>query len=206
MANLEELLVTYDKDQAHDIGVKLEEYNIVHNIEYPESNLETTYGIQNHTPIKVMVAMNQKDEAQEILGMSVVENDIDMSDYNEDDLLEVILHEDEWHSSTVDAAKKELTKRGLSYEKAAIEAYQQERIEKLKKGNPAKKIVMIWLWISAFTGALGFLFGIFMTFDKVKGFDGKKYYYYNESVRKQGAIITFIGLIITVFSLVILWS
>ena len=106
-----------------------------------------------------------------------------------------------WHQGVVGAA----CMADLGYDIIAAD-HDKERIEKLKKGNPAKKIVMIWLWISAFTGALGFLFGIFMTFDKVKGFDGKKYYYYNESVRKQGAIITFIGLIITVFSLVILWS
>lgn len=195
MTDFTEIYLSYDKEEITDLGIKLEEKGIDYKVDSPESNLESTYGIQNSSPIKLLVLQEQKAKAIEILGITEAVSDVDMSEYSEDDLLEIILHEDEWHETMINTAKQELRKRNISYSKEDIEQYQSERIEKLKEGKPISKKVLGFAWILVIGGSLiGLAIAIGMVYSKTTSFNGKKYYYYDYRSRIHGAILSGIGI------------
>jgi hypothetical protein len=116
--------------------------------------------------------------------------------YSDDELLEIITFKDEWSQYDFLIAKTILLERGINPDNITSERIKQIRLKNESEKEPSPRT---WLYIgytSAFLGGiLGLVIGFTMWQSKRTLSDGSRIFDFEEKDRKQGKIITIIGLI-----------
>jgi hypothetical protein len=118
---------------------------------------------------------------------------------SDEDLAEILANPGEWNPFDVVHARRLAEERGLN--PVEIEKKKQERIQQLKQGKPASKILLSFGWIFSIIGLYAGMFGIAgivaawaLCFSKNRTEDGN-FYTYNSKSRMQGICMFLIAII-----------
>jgi len=217
------LLESYlDEKEAYKSRVLLEENSIKHKYFCSRNNIEKAYLISNSNPTEIWVNKEDFNLAYEIIrtDTSSNENDnINIKDFSDDELIDILKNADEWHKSFVKEAKKNITERNIVIDNNEIDAHVKEKLLLLKNGKTAHPATIFIFWMLTFfsifyilLGFIGFIFGFSGIIagylywkTKITGFDNNKYYLFSKKTRIQGKYIFFVGLVLLLTLLIIVY-
>jgi len=129
-----------------------------------------------------------------------------IAEKTDDELVDIYLNSSDYQTDFVDLVKSEIKARNLPLDsleniKGQKEAVSNETLELGKQGN------QIWmaiaLFASIFGGFIGIISGYIYAFSKHRNGEGKQYFVYNESTRKYGKIVFFIGVVVFILFFVL---
>ena len=125
-----------------------------------------------------------------------------LNDASDEELVEIVGNADDWSHFDVAHAKKIIEEREISRD--AVELMRIARVEKLKKGKPASKWLLLLGWAGALTGGLVGI-GIAWSLTTMRDTTNTgEYYTYDESSREKGRRMMSVSL--AVFAILIfLW-
>lgn len=125
-----------------------------------------------------------------------VEKDYYLFDFTNDELTEILEKEDEWSSFDHELAKKILTDRGVDVDIVKLSCLSESRLNKLKQPEaPQTFWIYIGYILSLFGGLLGIFIGWHLSSHKKTLPSGEQIYAYNETDRKHGRIIFYLGIV-----------
>ena len=208
------LLESYlDEKEAYKSRVLLEKNDIKHKYFCSRNNIEKAYLISNSNPTEIWVNKEDFNLAYEIIrtDTSSNENDnINIKDFSDDELIDILKNTDEWHEYFVKEAKKNIEERNIVIDKNEIDAHVKEKLLFLKNGKTAHPATVFIFWMLTFfsifyilLGFIGFIFGFSGIIagylywkTKITGFDKNKYYLFSKKIRIQGKYMFFVGLVL----------
>ena len=113
------------------------------------------------------------------------------------ELIQIFTNPQDYQADFVKAVTEELKNRGINLGKYQQEKDEREKVknEQLEKGKPGDPAYITVGFISAALGGfIGIIAGIVYSQSKVKG---TSYYVYDEKTRKNGIIMMFIGIFVS---------
>ena len=157
---------------------------------------------------EVIVSVRKKDYAAARAVLEEEYSKVDLPDdhylltASDEDLAEILAKPEEWNPYDVVHARRLADERDL--DPAEIEKKKQERIQLLKQGKPASKILLSFGWIFSIIGLYAGMFGIAgivaawaLCFSKEKTDDGN-FYTYNSKSRTQGMAMFAVAIVFMV--------
>lgn len=140
----------------------------------------------------------------------------DFPQFNEmsnEELLEILKKPDEWSIETEIVARKILNTRDFQIEEQDIQGMRNERISKMREGKKVSLFIQL-LYLLAFV--LGFYIHIifiiagigmayYYAFGKATDPLGNRYFIYDERARKIGKFILYIGIIVFLIQLYLMY-
>ena len=202
----------YNEDNAQKAKILLERNNIFHKYIRSRSNIEKTFVSSNSNPTEIWVLNSDFEKSYELFKKIIPEtgpDDIQIDNFSDKELSEIIMNSDEWHESYITKAKEELNKRGIKIKEDEINLHMAEKLEALKIGTEVHPAVIFILWLTVifavpflFLGFFGGIFafigtisGYYFWYMKSKAFNNEKYYVFNKNTRMHGKYMFFTGLI-----------
>ncbi|MES2108131.1 MAG: hypothetical protein V4577_05265 [Bacteroidota bacterium] len=151
-----------------------------------------------------------KQDANETMGE--VEPDYYLLAFTNEELMDVVTKADEWNVFDVQLARKLLAERGHAISDKEAAEIEEERIEELKKPEPSQNGWVIIGYIIAigclampfFISVIGLFIGWHLASHKKTLPNGEQIYAYNETDRKHGKRIFYIGIAVFLITLGIL--
>jgi hypothetical protein len=139
------------------------------------------------------------DRIQNELSYSLTQ-DIDkdhyLFDFTDQELIDIILKNDEWSKFDYSLAQKILKDRGKEFTENQLQKLKQQRVEELAKPEESQKTWIIVGYIFAFLGGfLGIFIGRHLSTHKKTLPNREKVFGYNETDRKHGSRIFFLGIV-----------
>jgi hypothetical protein len=194
-----ELAAYFDKDSAIQTIAALRTNNIECIIDDPSNHLNSALGQQTSAPVTIRVAPEDLPKAQELISIYPETDNgssLDLESYDDDELREIVLRPEEWHRDIVFNAQSLLKKRGITISKEEADIETRKKTEALEQGTAANMLTKYFFWLFALLGGLiGIIGGYFYWRGRIRGFDGKRYYMYNERTRTEGCYMFFTGII-----------
>lgn len=208
------LLESYlDEKEAYKSRVLLEDNNIKHKYFCSRNNIEKAYLTSNSNPTEIWVDKEDFNLAYEIIRTNTSSNEnnkINIEDFSDKELIDILKNSDEWHESFVKEAKKIIKERNIVVDKHEIDTYKKEKLLKLKIGKSAHPATIFIFWLLTFfsvlyilLGFIGFIFGFSGIIagylywkTKITGFDNNKYYLFSKKTRTHGKYMFIVGLVL----------
>lgn len=202
----------YNEDIALKTKILLERNHIFHKYIRGRSNIESAFISSNSNPYEIWVQTIDFEKSYELVKEIIPENDqdiVNVQNFSDEELSEIINNTDEWHDSYITKAYEEYIKRGYIINEDEIKLHMAEKLEEIKTGKEVHPAVLFLLWITVifafpflFYGMFGGIFAVIGTVSgyyfwkiKLKAFDSQKYFLFNENARKHGKFMFFTGLI-----------
>jgi hypothetical protein len=114
----------------------------------------------------------------------------------------VVTKADEWSTFDVVLARKILNERGIKINEKELAEKEEKRIEELKNVEPLKTGWIIIGYVFALGGGVaGIFFGWYLATGKKTLPNGERIYAFTEADRRQGRIIFYISIPITLIAL-----
>ncbi len=202
----------FNEKEAYKAKILLERNNIFHKFLKSRNNLEETFASSNSIPTEIWVYESDFEESYSLINENLYENDKiitpNISNYSNDELIDIIKNKDEWHISFLNEAKTILTNREIKIDEREVSEHSNKKLDILKQGKHAHPIAITMCWISAILsvpflafGFFGLIFGFMGTIagylywqSKIKAFDNNKYFLFNIKTRTHGKFIFLTGL------------
>ncbi len=129
------LYTTYEKTEADNIRVILEEKRIDHKINLGKGNMETALGVSNSRQYEIIVKKEDYNSAKVLIEEILEKNtaDVDFSKYTDDELRDIIINSQDWHVTFVDEAAKIAKMRGIKITRENIERNEQDKQDEIIK-------------------------------------------------------------------------
>ncbi|MGY3055760.1 hypothetical protein ACVWYG_003986 [Pedobacter sp. UYEF25] len=198
-----------DKLLANELAQTLTANNVEFVFEDSSPHFDPSFA-NNETSKEYLIKLQKPDfeKADEVL-MNLSAKDIDavspdhyLFNFTDDELKDLLLKSDEWSKYDYLLAQKILDNRGYKIDEKAINKIKEQRIEELSKAEKSQKNSIIAGYIFAVLGGLIAVFIGWDLFSHKKTLpNGERVYSYSEHDRKQGKIITVIGVLF-----VIIWT
>lgn len=151
---------------------------------------------------ELQVAQQDFDKASDVLRevaddmLDNVPADYYLYDFTNDELKEVLAHQDEWGEFDYLLARKLLSEKGVAIDEEQLKTMHSERIAELSKPEPSQKGWIIAGYIMALLGGLGGIFTGYVIWSAKKTLpNGIIINSYNDTDREQGKIVMIIGMI-----------
>jgi len=207
------LLESYLEDkEAYKARILLDK-NKIHNKYFcSRSNIEKAYLISNSNPTEIWVKQLDFENAYNIINQNKLdeENDIQITDFSNDELINIIKNKDEWHESFINEAVKLIKKRNIPINEEEINQLNIEKLNLIKQGKEAHPATLFIFWLLTFMsvfflvfGFFGFIFGFSGTIagflywkSTIKASDGNRYFLFNKKTQAHGKYMFFTGLIL----------
>ncbi|MCP4439397.1 MAG: hypothetical protein GY810_10695 [Aureispira sp.] len=200
-----EAIETFDNiDQARDLLDLLEKHEIPYRTGETGSAIDTTHTNSptlKRTYVMVQTKYFKKVNAlQEEIAQDLIQDlgkDYHLYKMDDQELLDILEHQDEWHINDVLMAQRILGERGIKYSRKDIELMKQRRWIDLRqaKSVEAKKIGFAYL-MAVIGGFIGIFYGMHYLSDKGYDPDGRSFYTYDENARKHGRQILILGIVV----------
>ena len=205
-------LITYRNyqtlEEAQEIVPILEAEQISYEIE-DSSRAVSDFIIGQDTKFNILLKIKPEDfeRANALLGTYaaglVKDTDPDhyLFGFENQELLEIITEPDNWSEYDFHLAKRILNDRGIPITSELEATFQQKRkTELLEKAKPNQTLVVLG-YLSAFLGgAIGIAVGLNLWTMKKTLPNGERVYVYAEKDRRQGQIITILGIVVLLAS------
>lgn len=206
-----ETIETFDNmAQARDLLDLLEKHNIPYRTGETGSVIDTTH-TNSPTLIRTYVMVQTKyfkkinalqaEQARELI--QNLDEDYHLYKMNNQELLDILEHQDEWHVNDVLMAQRILRERGVQYTEKDLELMKQRRWIDLRQSKSVEqKTIAFGYFMAILGGFIGIFIGIHFLSDLGYDPDGKSFHTYDQNARKHGKQILILG--VTVFLLTML--
>jgi len=215
---MEEGLITFQKfrdpDIAHDIAEKLKKAGMYFIVENDDKFFDATFAnnpMNKETRIKLL--SKDFNRANEILDayykdqLQHVPEDYYLFEFTNKELFEILSKPDEWGNFDYTLAQEILKQRGENIVPEELVWLKTKRINELAKADKADLYLLIIGYISAFLGGIfGILTGAILVNSKRTLPNGFVTYMYAERDRRHGKIMTAIGIVVLIASLISLYK
>ena len=192
-----------DEESASELMELLDKNHIVYETETTETTSKDLIFVAPQTLDTFLVKLKPgdfktvNDLLQQVPEPTINEERFNfLSEFEDNDLLEIIASPVEWEKGDAQIAEQLLKQRGKELTDDKIIELQKKKFEtesKPKKGKP------IWLLIGFISALLGGLFGILIGwhyyYSKAIDPNGNKFYEFDKATKKQGLIMFIIGII-----------
>lgn len=213
---MDDEFISYKKfetpEEAAALIENLNSNNIVFLLEdnSPSDDVTSTYGSQVQGQYDVKIRPGDFEKANNILQKEATETaeklpeDYYLYQFSIDELNDILDHFDEWNETDYMLAQKLLINKGRPVSDEIIRQKKKKRIDQLKEPQKAESG---WLIFGFITMVLGGLFGLFIGY-YLSGFrktipTGEKVYVYDETSRKKGRIMFYLGIVSVIAWIVI---
>jgi len=200
--NFVEYRTYIDKRDAQDLIDILDEHKIEYVLEDNSLPLDAVFGGGDNTKLYVLKIdkkdFEQMDAFEEECLKKVVESidkDYYLYEYNDDELMEIILKKEEWNKFDYLAAQKILKERNKEISPELLAAINKQRMEDLSKPEESQKMMIYaGYFFAIFGGLIGIFIGLSLMYYKKTLPDGTVHGF-SEKDRKQGKNILICSII-----------
>lgn len=202
---LDEASLLIDVLKNNDITYKLEDYSKNVDINMLGQNLD----------LKILVKANLSDfpriekllDEEYNLTLEQVDKEHYLFEFTDEELTEIIMKPNDWSNYDYKVSELLLNKRGVPVSSQLIENIKKQRYNQLNEKESISSIWVILGYASALLGGLlGFAIGLGLWRMKKKTPNGEKIYIYDETNRKHGERITYIGVAMVIFYFIIYYK
>lgn len=192
------LQVYTDREEALQAIAFLKDHGI-------EAGLAQKYenGVQT---FRLQLDENDKGRAEALL--TSPEDTIELADnyldgFTDEELLEVLVNQENYHTSVVANARELLLSKRPGLDIEAVEKYHQgqfqEKLATVQAGKTMGFLGLTLAYLSVLVGGVGgIIAGLVLEEGRTLGPDGESYHTYAPEVRKHGRIIRWIGILLLV--------
>jgi hypothetical protein len=219
---MEPEFITYQKFSdvalANAMAEQLDNHHIQYLIAEESFNFDPAFIMNNAlTEYAVKIKSTDFEKATQALkddesaDVAEIDTDYYLFAFSNDELKEVITKADEWSSFDVVLARKLLTERGIIFSDKDLAAIKNERLEELREPDSSQTTWVIIGYIIALSGiiilpffiaAIGLFIGWHLSSHKKTLPDGERVYAYNQSDRKHGKRIFYLGITVLVLNII----
>jgi len=196
----------FDEEVLLRTETLLEDHKIKFRVRNPETHLNSALGQQTSQPFVIEVEeKNLQDALTYFYKSGFADEDIPIEEYSSDELREIVMNPDEWHTAYVLKAREELAKRGEKISEEKVTEIMEAKIEKARIGQKPNMVIYCACWVFAVLGGLlGIIGGFFYWRTKTKAFDGQKYFMYTPQIRNGGLYMFITGILSVILQLAFL--
>jgi hypothetical protein len=200
-----------ETDQAESVIEILDENQIPYEIEDNSmQGLEVILGTDSAPKILLKLYPEDFEKANQLLNLEAaieiesVEKDYYLFSFENDELLEVVSEQDSWSEFDVQLAKKILKDKGIEINVQLENAMKEKRVKDLSQQESGNSIWTIFGYISAIMGGLlGVVIGLSLWRAKKILPNGERIFIYKPSDRWHGMVISIIGIVMFLISIII---
>ena len=198
-------------DEANLLIEILERNNIFFKLEDYSMQVDLTMVGQN-LDLKIIVKAKLIDfprieellDSEYKLTLDEVEKEHYLFEFSDEELTEIIMKPNEWSNYDYKVAELILNKNGVEVSQQFVENIKKQRYNQLDEKESFSSIWIIIGYVSAFFGGLlGLAIGVGLWTMSKKAPNGEKIYIYDENHRKHGERITYLGIAMVLFYLII---
>lgn len=199
-----------DRELAESLVGVLEAAKIDCRFEDQSSSLDSSFGGGGFT--NEYVVKLQKDDFEKanavliehsIADLDSIGDDYYLFSFSDDELRDVIAHNDEWSRFDSMLAQKLLKDRGHEIDQNELRILKQQRIEELSQPEKPQTTAIIAGYILAVLGGLvGIFIGWYLSSQKKTLPNGDRVFSYREADRRQGKNMMYLGILFLVFWIV----
>ena len=203
----ENQFLTYQKftnqSEAKELSDLLTKGNIEFIVEDTSVSFDPSFANnESNNEYRIRLKKQDFEQADKILmdipakQFDAISEDYYLFEFQDQELLEVLIKRDEWSKFDYLLAQKILKDRGQKVSKELLQTFRKQRIEELAKPEGSQKV-----WISAgyvlsiLGGLLGFFIGWHLLYHKKTLPNGDQVYGYSVEDRKQGKRILIVSVI-----------
>jgi len=200
--------ITCKKYETPDEAAVLIEILKNNNIEYvlednsPSDDVTSTYGSQVQYQYDVKIRQNDFEKINNILEKEAAETaeklpvDYYLYNFNVTELYDILDHFDEWNETDYLLAQKLLSQKGERVTDEVIRQKKEKRINQLKEPQNAEQGWLIFGYVMVLLGGfVGIFIGYYLSQFKKMIPDGKKVYVYDNTARKNGKTLFYMGIV-----------
>lgn len=206
----------YDLALANALAGLLEAQDVNYSLEEEAQSFNPTFSYVNTKEYVVKVRAKDFELVNELLRQNAnedigdVDNDYYLLTFSDAELMEVVTKADEWSAFDVQLARKLLAERGNALSDEKFSDIKRQRVKELKTPESSQLTWIVMGYIIAVGGIImpfficiiGLFIGWHLSSYKKTLPDGEQVYAYNETDRKHGKRIFFIGAAIFLLGLV----
>lgn len=198
-----------DKNRAEKLTNLLDKNKIEFRFEDNSSSLDSSFGGGGFTNEYVVKLRKEDFEKANHALIEDSISDLDSIDkgyylfsFTDDELRDIIAHEDEWNKFDFLLAQKLLNERGIEISTQEMETLRENRLEELAKPEKTDKLALTLGYLFALMGGfIGILIGWYIKSNKKTLPNGDQVYTYSKTDRGHGNAIMGIGI-----GMLILWA
>lgn len=181
-------------EQARDLLDLLEKNGIPYTTGETGSAIDTTHtNSPTLTKTYVMVQIKHFEKVntlQAAIAKDLIQDlgtDYHLYQFKNQELLDILEHQDEWHINDVLMAQRILAERGMHYSQKDIELMKQRRWIDLRQTKPVDTLRLAIAYILAFLGGfVGLFMGWHYAYDQGYDPDGRTFYTFDTPTREHG--------------------
>lgn len=191
-----------DKSLAEKLINLLDKNKVEYRYEDNSSSLDSSFGgggFTNEYVVKLRKddfgKANQALIEDSISDLDSIDEDYYLFSFTDDELRDIIAHEDEWNKFDFLLAQKLLKDRGVEIREQEIEALRQSRLRELAKPEKTDRLALALGYLfSLLGGFIGILIGWYIKSNKKTLPNGDRVYTYSKADREHGRAIMGIGI------------
>ncbi len=189
--------------EAHGVAYRVEEESLTFNPSFAlNDQLSKEYAIkiksEDFEKVTKLLAEDETGNTEN------VDKNYYLFTFTDDELMEVITKADEWSAFDFVLARKILAEKGVMVKEEDVAKAKSERIEELKAPDVPQTGWIIIGYLFAFLGGiLGLFIGWHLSTYKKTLPDGERVYEYSEHDKRQGRIIFYISIVMTMIWLIL---
>lgn len=191
-----------DKSLAEKLSNLLEKSKIEYQFEDNSSSLDSSFGgggFTNEYVVKLRKGDFEKANfvliEDSISDLDSIDKEYYLFSFTDDELRDVIAHEDEWNKFDFLLAQKLLGERGIEISAPEIKAFRENRLKELAEPEKTDMLALALGYLFALMGGfLGILIGWYIKSNRKTLPNGDRVYTYSKNDRGHGRAIMGIGI------------
>ena len=204
MAALAHYRTFIDPEEADELLRILEQQGIPCRVDRDKPAADLSFGTADPNDFRILVFIpgdlfEEADRAIEnVIADTPDKEDGEhyLSDFSDEELLEVVRKSHEWNPADVMTARRMLAARGKEIDESEVAAIRQNHLAETQKPVAGNEIYIAGAYLLAFLGGvLGFLFGWSYATMKNRDASGRSHHHYDAATRKHGVQIMVISVV-----------
>lgn len=198
----------YDQKLADELISILKENDVEYEVSELNPSLDSSFRGSNPLEREIIVKVKQGDfekingiwDNDLFVDLAAVDKDHYIFQFTSEELFDILARPDEWGKLDYKLSIALLKERGKNIDHELIESLKKQRLKDLSKTESSQ---VPWIVLGYFVSVLGGIIGVgigwhLLTSKKTLP-DGTKIYSYNESDRKHGSLIFYLGIFFILF-------
>jgi len=205
MSDFKTYMSFIDAESSLELTALLKKNDIPYILQDTKADFDPTMSLNEaNKPYLIQIHTEDLEKVDQLVKESFDISRIDkehfLYDFSDEELIDVLKNEEEWHPLDVLLAKKIIQQKNIIVDENEIINHQEEKKLKLFSHEKLPKYTIpIAYLICCAGGMLGFAIALFLIFSKKTLPSGEKIYSYNPSVRGHAKIMLLLSSILMFF-------
>jgi hypothetical protein len=205
MSDFKTYMSFIDADSSLELTALLEKNDIPYILQDTKSDFDPSMSLNEaNKPYLIQIQEEDREKVDQLVkesyDISKVNKEHFLYSFSDDELIDVLKNEEEWHPLDVLLAKKLIQEKNIIIDEKKITSHQEEKRLKLFNYEKLPKYTIPIAYLICFAGGmLGFAIAIFLIVSKKTLPSGEKMYSYNPSVRRHAKIMLILSSILMFF-------